>query len=89
MRSSVSSASAFSAFWRASSFAFNTSLFAWLTDNALHPGLGGEVSWNFNKFLLGRDGALVGRFGSRTAPDAPELIAAIEKVENVIRVRVL
>lgn len=54
-------------------------LFAWLTDGTLHPGLGGEVSWNFNKFLVGRDGALLARFGSRTAPDAPELIAAIEK----------
>lgn len=54
-------------------------LFAWLTDGALHPGLGGEVSWNFNKFLVGRDGNLAGRFGSRTAPDAPELIEAVEK----------
>lgn len=53
-------------------------LYAWLTDSARHPGLGGEVSWNFNKFLIGRDGALAGRFGSRTAPDAPELIEAIE-----------
>ncbi len=54
-------------------------LFAWLTDDALHPGFGGEVSWNFNKFLIGRDGTLVGRFGSRTTPDAPELIEAVEK----------
>jgi glutathione peroxidase len=53
-------------------------LYAWLTDNTLHPGLGGEVSWNFNKFLVGRDGTLVARFGSRTAPDAPELIEAVE-----------
>jgi glutathione peroxidase len=54
-------------------------LYAWLTDNTLHPGLGGEVSWNFNKFLVGRDGTLIARFGSRTTPDAPDLIAAIEK----------
>ena len=54
-------------------------LFAWLTDSTLHPGQGGEVSWNFNKFLIGRDGTLVARFGSRTAPDDPELIAAVEK----------
>ena len=54
-------------------------LFAWLTDNALHPGLGGEVTWNFNKFLIGRDGTLVARFGSHTAPDDPELVAAVEK----------
>ena len=54
-------------------------LYAWLTDGSLHPGLGGEISWNFNKFLIGRDGKPVARFGSRTAPDAPELIEAIEK----------
>lgn len=54
-------------------------LFVWLTDPALHPGLGGEVSWNFNKFLVGRDGTLIARFGSRTAPDAPELTAALER----------
>jgi glutathione peroxidase len=54
-------------------------LYAWLTDDDLHPGLGGEVSWNFNKFLLGRDGSLVARFGSRTAPEDPALAAAIEQ----------
>ncbi len=54
-------------------------LYVWLTDNTLHPGLGGEVTWNFNKFLIARDGALAARFGSRTAPEAAELVAAIEK----------
>jgi glutathione peroxidase len=54
-------------------------LFGWLTDNALHPGMGGEVSWNFNKFLIGRDGKLVARFGSRTTPDAAELTEAVEQ----------
>lgn len=54
-------------------------LYGWLTDNTLHPGLGGEVSWNFNKFLIGRDGKLIARFGSRTTPDAAELTEAIEQ----------
>jgi glutathione peroxidase len=54
-------------------------LYAWLTDETLHPGLGGEVAWNFNKFLVGRDGKLLARFGSRTEPDAPELAEAIKK----------
>jgi len=54
-------------------------LYAWLTDPAIHPGLGGEISWNFNKFLLGRDGTLVARFGTRTAPDDPSLATAIEQ----------
>jgi glutathione peroxidase len=35
--------------------------------------------WNFHKFLIGKDGSLAGVFGSRTAPDAPELAAAVEK----------
>ncbi|HEY0784564.1 MAG TPA: glutathione peroxidase [Acidobacteriaceae bacterium] len=37
-----------------------------------------EVLWNFEKFLLGRDGAVVGRFASNVAPDSPELRRAIE-----------
>lgn len=49
-------------------------LYAWLTS---HPN-GDKVSWNFNKFLVGRDGGLIAHFGSRTAPDAEELITAIE-----------
>ncbi len=48
-------------------------LFAWLTAQS-----GKKVSWNFNKFLIGRDGQLIEHFGSRTAPDDKKLIAAIE-----------
>lgn len=39
----------------------------------------GAISWNFNKFLIGRNGQIRGRFGSRTTPDDKELVAAIEK----------
>ena len=38
-----------------------------------------EVSWNFNKYLIGRDGKPVAHFGSKVEPDSPELAAAIEK----------
>ena len=34
--------------------------------------------WNFHKYLIGRDGKVAAHFGSRTKPDAPEVIAAIE-----------
>jgi glutathione peroxidase len=34
--------------------------------------------WNFEKFLVSRDGKVVGRFVPATRPDAPELAAAIE-----------
>lgn len=54
-------------------------LYAFLTDKKLHPETGGAISWNFNKFLIGRDGSIFGRFGSRTEPDDKELVAAIEK----------
>ena len=38
----------------------------------------GDVAWNFEKFLIGKDGKLVGRYRSRTAPDSADLVAAIE-----------
>ena len=53
-------------------------LYAYLTDEELHPGSGGAVGWNFNKFLVGRDGKVLAHYGSRTAPEDPELAAAIE-----------
>jgi glutathione peroxidase len=37
-----------------------------------------DVLWNFEKFLVGRDGRVVARFAPDTAPDAPALVAAIE-----------
>ena len=54
-------------------------LYAYLTSEETNPGSGGAISWNFNKFLIGRDGAIAGRFGTRTAPDDAELVAAVEK----------
>ena len=41
-------------------------------------GEAGDVQWNFEKFLIGPDGEVVGRFRPRTLPDAPEVRAAIE-----------
>ena len=37
-----------------------------------------EVVWNFEKFLINRQGQVVRRFAPDTAPDAPKLIEAIE-----------
>lgn len=50
-------------------------LFRYLTGESPFPG---KVSWNFNKFLIGRDGQLASRYGSNTAPDDATFIAAIE-----------
>lgn len=41
---------------------------------------GGYPEWNFYKYLLDRQGMVVARFPSRTRPDDPQLIAAIEKL---------
>ena len=50
-------------------------LYAWLTAQGSVPG---DVRWNFEKFLIDGAGAVVGRFSSKVAPDAPELRAAID-----------
>ena len=39
----------------------------------------GEISWNFEKFVIGRDGEVAARFQPRTTPDAAEVILVIEK----------
>ena len=49
-------------------------LYAWLTGGGLE-----EPTWNFTKYLVGRDGKVIARFGPKTAPDDPDLRAAIEK----------
>jgi len=38
----------------------------------------GPVAWNFEKFLVGRDGVVVGRYGSRVEPESAELSGEIE-----------
>jgi glutathione peroxidase len=43
-------------------------------------GDAGDIQWNFEKFVLGPSGEVVGRFRPRTEPDAPEIRAAIESV---------
>lgn len=54
-------------------------LYAWLTDKKKNPATGGDVSWNFNKFLIGRDGKVIARFDSGEKPESPKIASAIEK----------
>ena len=56
-----------------------TPLYAFLTDKSAHPDTGGEIGWNFTKFLVGPDGKVVARFDSKVTPDSPELTSAVEK----------
>ncbi|MGZ4644507.1 MAG: glutathione peroxidase [Blastococcus sp.] len=51
-----------------------------LTDTPDANGEAGDVQWNFEKFLMGPDGQVVGRFRPKTLPDAPEVRAAIEAI---------
>ena len=45
----------------------------------LTKSTGGDIKWNFTKFLIGKDGAIVARFESPVKPDDPKVTAAIEK----------
>jgi glutathione peroxidase len=40
---------------------------------------GGEIKWNFTKFLIDRNGKVIARFESPVKPDSPEIVSAIEK----------
>ncbi|KJK55814.1 glutathione peroxidase [Saccharothrix sp. ST-888] len=53
-------------------------LYAELTKAADAEGEAGDITWNFEKFLLAPDGTVAGRFRPRTEPESAELIAAIE-----------
>ena len=53
-------------------------LYADLTELADTDGEAGDIQWNFEKFLIGRDGKVLARFRPLTEPEAPEVIRAIE-----------
>ena len=51
-------------------------LYQLLTDNSVTGK--GDVKWNFEKFLISKDGKIVTRFGNKVQPTSEEVIAAIE-----------
>ncbi len=53
-------------------------LYQFLTDKKANPATGGEIAWNFTKFLAGRDGKVIARFAPNVAPDSEEMRQAIE-----------
>jgi len=53
-------------------------LYGFLTDKASNPQFGGDIKWNFTKFLFDRSGKPVARFEPATKPDSAEVTAAIE-----------
>lgn len=52
-------------------------LYKFLTEESGHNG---PISWNFNKFLVDRDGKVVARYGSREDPLSPEIISKLEQI---------
>jgi glutathione peroxidase len=54
-------------------------LYQFLTSKQTNPKFAGDVAWNFEKFLVGRNGEVVGRFLSSVEPLSPEMTSAIEK----------
>lgn len=52
-------------------------LYKFLTEESEHKG---KISWNFNKFLVGRDGRVAARYNSFTKPQASNLVKALESL---------
>ena len=53
-------------------------LYRFLTEKETNPRFAGAISWNFNKFLIGRDGAMLARFRTQDEPQSAALRAAVE-----------
>jgi len=53
-------------------------LYKYLTERETNPEFAGEIKWNFNKFLIGRDGRIVARFDSGDKPEDAKVTQAIE-----------
>src|SRR5215472_12177228 len=54
-------------------------LYRYLTQRQTNPVSGGDIQWNFTKFLIGRDGKILARFEPEVTPDSSEVVRAIEK----------
>ncbi len=53
-------------------------LYKFLTSKDTDPKFAGEITWNFEKFLVSRKGEIVARFAPRIKPDDEKVIQAIE-----------
>ena len=51
-------------------------LYAYLTKES---GFNGSITWNFNKFLVDRNGKVIARFDSKVAPEDPQVVEALKK----------
>lgn len=53
-------------------------LYKYLTSKATNPNHAGQVQWNFEKFLIGRDGSIAWRFPSDVDPESDEVRQAVQ-----------
>ena len=54
-------------------------LYRFLTDKGTNPRFAGGITWNFNKFLIGRDGEVLARFATKEEPGSEALRRAVER----------
>jgi glutathione peroxidase len=54
-------------------------LYQYLTSKETNPKFGGNIEWNFDKFLVNRKGEVIARFKPRTNPSTKEIVTAIDK----------
>jgi len=54
-------------------------LYSFLTNKESDPEFAGDITWNFNKFLVDKKGNIVARFSSKDTPESDTVTAAIEK----------
>jgi glutathione peroxidase len=54
-------------------------LYRFLTDKSTNPRFAGGITWNFNKFLIGRDGAMLDRFATKEEPGSEKVRQAVEQ----------
>ncbi len=58
-------------------------LYDFLTKQATEPDGPGDISWNFAKFVIGKSGQVIARFGPKVAPDDADVAEAIERALSV------
>lgn len=54
-------------------------LYKYLISEEASGRYAGEITWNFNKFLVNRSGKVIGRFASKDKPESEKVTSAIEK----------
>jgi len=54
-------------------------LYKFLTEKATNGDFAGDITWNFNKFLVDRSGKVVARFSSKDTPESEAVTSAIDR----------